>query len=220
MKRFNVKKILAVVMSVVLMAQFALSTAADTVVTYISDIRLFSADSESGAKQDAADMGYTVFDHDLNQGTGKKWILLGYKTTTDPSKAVTDIKIMNTNGGYIVDDSAAEIQKMYDDMKAEAQYMMGVVEAYRDTANSGSEYAEAARTALNAFTYSREIGGTEHPLGDFLLTDANVDDLVQLIYFADQHIPWTMFQYLSLGILPSGYTSWMDRTVENLNDPG
>ena len=37
------------------------------------------------------DNGFTLIDRDLNQDAGGKWIYMGYKTSTDPSRAITGI---------------------------------------------------------------------------------------------------------------------------------
>ena len=90
---------------------------------YISDIRLGNAyyDSNDGPTEDqvVAELerdGYIVLKDgsgyaDLNagadapyikEGPTKKKVLLGYKTTTDPKEAITDLAVMNMKGGYSV----------------------------------------------------------------------------------------------------------------------
>lgn len=65
--------------------------------TYISDIKIGSGSKtdRSVSYNNAADGGYTVIDYDLNKKVGGDYIYLSYKTTTDPTKAISDIIIMS-----------------------------------------------------------------------------------------------------------------------------
>lgn len=59
--------------------------------TYISDIKCANNSSASSAQNALTSAGYNVIDFDLNKGAGGDYIYMGYKTTTDPSKAIKDI---------------------------------------------------------------------------------------------------------------------------------
>lgn len=60
---------------------------------YISDIDIGSSSSSSTAKSSLTSKGYTVLDFDLNKDAGGNYIYLGYKTTTDYSQAIKDIRV-------------------------------------------------------------------------------------------------------------------------------
>ena len=78
-------------------AQEASSEAKEEV--YLKSIKL-----EEGSKEDAkaalAADGYIFLDQNLNEGTGQKGVWLGYQTTTDPTQAIYDMKLMNMKGGF------------------------------------------------------------------------------------------------------------------------
>ena len=67
--------------------------------TYIKEIRISTASTADAAKKWLTDNGYIVVDTDLNQKTGKDYVYIGYKTTTNPDEAVTDISLMQMDGG-------------------------------------------------------------------------------------------------------------------------
>ncbi len=67
---------------------------------YIGAINFAAASSASSAKNELTKNGYTVIDKDLNADAGGNYIYLGYKTTTDPTKALRDIR-------YYVADTAS-----------------------------------------------------------------------------------------------------------------
>ena len=66
---------------------------------YISSISISAASSASSAKNTLTSGGYTVIDKDLNADAGGSYIYMGYKTTTEPSKALRDIKF------YVADEA-------------------------------------------------------------------------------------------------------------------
>lgn len=59
---------------------------------YISSINISAAVSASTAKNSLTSGGYTLIDKDLNADSGGNYIYMGYKTTTDPTKALRDIR--------------------------------------------------------------------------------------------------------------------------------
>ncbi len=92
------KKILSVILSVLVVLSVLpltafLSFAAETP-TYIASIGI-SQDGSTGStgvndcKSELS--GHTIIDRDLNDGAGGDYVYMGYKTTTDPSKAITGI---------------------------------------------------------------------------------------------------------------------------------
>mgnify|MGYP006874679210 CR=1 FL=1 len=69
---------------------------------YLSDLRLIYADDYTEATEILAASGlesYKLLNANLNEGTGKTGTWLAYKTTTDIEDAITDISVMQMNGG-------------------------------------------------------------------------------------------------------------------------
>jgi len=91
--------------------------AAANAADYISEIKIFIGDYTTAEAE-----GFTLLKDgnnpvDLNQNAGgglgskgEKAVYLGYKTTKDRSKAITDIALMNMKGGYDV----AEYEALFD----------------------------------------------------------------------------------------------------------
>ena len=70
---------------------------------YLSDLRIIYADNKAEASEILADSGlegYKLLNANLNENTGKTGVYLAYLTTTDIEDAITDIAIMQMNGGY------------------------------------------------------------------------------------------------------------------------
>ena len=56
---------------------------------YITDIGIAYATRKSNAQNLVTNNGFTLIDRDLNEDAGGKYIYMGYKTSTDPSRAIT-----------------------------------------------------------------------------------------------------------------------------------
>ncbi len=104
-----VSKMIAAALGAVLTFQNPLQAFAAASPTYLSEVKLSYGDNEEEAKQWLKDRGYTVIEQNLNEKadsilTQSRAVYLGYKTTKDPSLAITDMKVMNMNGQYSYDD--------------------------------------------------------------------------------------------------------------------
>ena len=59
--------------------------------TYICELCIAMGDSTENACSKLTREGYMTIEEDLNRGVGGEYICLGYKKTSDPSKAISDI---------------------------------------------------------------------------------------------------------------------------------
>ena len=170
MKRWWIKG-LALLVSVTCMVQFAYPAVAEAANTeYVQEVILSYGKTAEDAKQWLTDNGYAVVDTDLNQGADdvlskKRAVYLGYRTTDDPAKALTDMKVMNMAGGYSVQD----YQKMLSDQKTELRKFISnfliTVEEYRENYRNQKPRALQAYTLLNLI----RDDDTERLLGDLFL---------------------------------------------------
>ena len=89
------------VLSIIITSHISSFAAAEEV--YISDLRIIYADSYSEAKEilsETAFKNYKLLNENLNDGTKEIGVWLAYDTTTDIEDAITDLAIMQMNGGY------------------------------------------------------------------------------------------------------------------------
>ncbi len=136
------------------------SYAAGTRTEYISEIVI-----ESGADKEAAlkAAGYTVLGNLTSADKGSTFI--GYKTTTDPQKAVTDIKVMNMNGKYSYSDYDVMLRKQAAAIEESMDAIAVLIEEFRTNYNAGKLTAIHCYEILNKFYNDDE----ETYMGDFLL---------------------------------------------------
>ncbi len=174
---------------------------------YIEEVRLSYGDTAEEAKSWLIENGYTVLDHDLNDGTGKQYVYLGYRATNDKNKAITDMAIMDMKGGY----SFGDYEKMLEEREAEIQatihYFQATVKEFAANYKNGDNASVSAFGMLNRF-YEDDSG---LGLGEFLTT--YVDDagqLTKLFMQSNQSVMSFMFYLLALGCTDSSETgNWL-----------
>ena len=170
---------------------------------YLKDVKLVQAATKEEAKTKLELSGYAFLDQNLNEGTGKDGIWMGYLTTTDPTQAIYDMKLMNTKGGFTRSsmEKALEAQESaLEDMAEDLDYLVAeFIEAYKD----GSVAAQKAYMALNFF---RVVDGEtelleENGLG-YQIVGGNVtiSKLIEILLFCDPVIVDSIVKILTMGI--------------------
>ena len=154
---------------------------------YISEVKVGMGKTSEEAAKELLEEGYTILTEngeyaDLNEDAGTsnafrdgpsdKIVYIGYKTTTDPSEAITDLAVMNMKGGYSVE----EYNKLMNDhmegeIKPFVDRFIAALNEYRENYNKpedsiGHKRADLYRQLLNLLT-DDDTGGK--PLGDLLL---------------------------------------------------
>ncbi|MBR6420381.1 MAG: hypothetical protein IKS42_08595 [Oscillospiraceae bacterium] len=135
-------KLTAAAMTAVLAFQNPVQAYAASKPVYISDLLISYAkgtgkDDIAAAKKWLTDKGYVVLDQDLNADTDnivskKRPVFLGYKMTSNPKEAVTDIRLMNMNGDYSYDDYAELVTSQREEIGLFLEQIKTALKAYRE----------------------------------------------------------------------------------------
>ena len=117
------KKLLTIITSALLCMTMLVLSPAQVIASaesngkkYISEVKVGMGESSDEASKELLDEGYTILADDkgnyadlnedagakspLKGGPNQKIVYLGYKTTDDASDAITDLAVMNMNGGF------------------------------------------------------------------------------------------------------------------------
>ena len=174
---------LSLTLAVIMALLGAAQVLADSEKTYVSEVKVAMGGS---AESDLTNEGFTILCDDngdpvdLNQGAGggkgslgNKKVLLGYKTTTKRTEAITDLAVMNMCGGYDVNEYELLMKRyMGAQIKPFIDKFIVAINEYRENIESEDEVnrqrAEYIRGALNMFT-DDDCGGAG--LGDLLLNE-------------------------------------------------
>ncbi len=169
-------------------------------VYYISEVKVFQAETEAEAQRLCESEGFTCAQKNLNGGTGKDAVFMGYKLTENKNLALYDIKLLQMNDGYDIKDYAeanAELEKS-NSGAAETMYASAneFIVNYRD----GSPKAIEAYTGLNLFNIPEADNAK---LGDYILQGkATKDFFAKVITRASTGAVNAITNFLATGLTP------------------
>ncbi|MBR0119622.1 MAG: hypothetical protein IJM01_05795, partial [Eubacterium sp.] len=171
---------------------------ADT--TYVSDIRLFySMESQEDAERLCEDAGFTpVKDGNLNAGTSKDNVVMGYQETDDREDAITSIKFLSMDSGYDMKDYK-ELQKEYESSNASIiDTVVAAATEFIGNYEAGSPKALEAYEGLNLIDVPE---ADDMKLGDYIVSGmADWDFFAQVLARASAGTVSAIIGYLSSGL--------------------
>lgn len=189
---------------------------------YISDIKMVSINDDDPedrerAQKELTDAGYKITYSNwgnLNAGADDGCCYIGYKTTTDRSKAITDLRVMDMNGGYIktsYDGLNPATRQGIDRMKAG---MNDAAKELNENYGKGSPAAKYAIEDLNRLT----IDSLDNmPMGNAIVLNKLTDDVLEdILTHASGRTLSLIFNYLMVGCADysSDGKTWIDRVNE------
>lgn len=190
-KQMKLKKLTACIISVILSAIMAVMSPVQVLAAsqtlYIEEVVLATKNTDDEkwtADQCKAWLtkgGYTIVNKDLNAGTDDPPCYLGYKTTTDPSKAITDLSIMDMKGGYSASQYKEMLEKKATDIRETVNSLLSVIKEYQANYKKSSPAANSACNALQMFfdgalesngniTEDSKKRDTQEQMGNFFLS--------------------------------------------------
>ena len=216
------KRALCAVLALVMLCTLVLNAAAVGTAEgkqYVKDVMLIYAESKQEAKTHLPE-GYTLLEHDLNEGTEYVYdvyhVYMAYTTTSDPEEAITDIKLMNMNGGFAYSDYEEQLQNVDQRVRKIADELMIAVEVFKENYVKGTYGARAAYRALSFFTVD-EAGGQS--LADYMIYGEPTDAFyIKLVLNAHRDIISAILSALTMAIQGEEGDTWLDRLAE-IEDP-
>ena len=137
---------------------------------YVSEVYMAYGKDEAAAKKVLEDGGYTSVKGSLN-AKAKTYVMLGYKTTDDKAKAIKDLALMNSKGGYSVGDYENMLKNKKNEIAAYLKGFMDMVKEYR------ANYAKKDGRAILVHDTLNNIKDDDSKMGmgDLLLGDTLQD---------------------------------------------
>ena len=186
--------VLCMTMLILAPTQVVASAADNTEKKYISEVKVGMGETSDQASKELLAEGYTILkDNDgnyadlnedagsksaLKEGPNQKIVYLGYKTTADASDAITDLAVMNMDGGYSYDDYEKLMQThMETQIKPFVGRFIATLREYRENLQKPQDSANYKRAnyykaQLNKLT-DDDTGGK--PLGDLLVNQTKYE---------------------------------------------
>ncbi len=167
-----IKRFIAVVLSIVCATQLSCQAFAVSFTgkSYVKEMVISYGKTADEAKAWLKDNNYKIIDCNINDGADdmfahKRAVYLGYKTTLDADKAITDMKLMNMNGNYSVLDYKMLLEEQKSDIRLFITDFITAVSEYRANYKKGQARAVAAHDMLNLL----HDDDTNRNMGDLLL---------------------------------------------------
>lgn len=180
--------LLCVTMLTLYPTQLVASAAGTEGKKYISEVKVGMGETSDQASKELLADGYTILTDDkgnytdLNKDAGsksafkggpnQKIVYLGYKTTDNAGDAITDLAVMNMNGGYSYEDYEKLMDnQMESQIKPFVNRFIATLTEYRDNLKKSKDSinykrANYYKTLLNKLT-DDDTGG--QPIGDLLV---------------------------------------------------
>ena len=161
---------------------------------YISEVKVGMGETSEEASKELLAEGYTILKESdgsyvdvnyeagtksgLKSGVTQRIVYIGYKTTTNPKEAITDLAVMNMNGGYSIQDyKTLMANHLEGEIKPFVNRFIAALKEYRENYNKPADSlahirADYYRQMLNKLT-DDDTGGK--PLGDLLLNETKYE---------------------------------------------
>ena len=193
---------------------------------YIKEMKVLTLDTDSAKiaqdwcdeqpenQDNDSDNDWAFVDGSLNRGAKGTWhaqngaVFLVYRTTTDPSEAITDLAVMNEKGNYSEGAFKRLLKTQKDQYIDMVNNMKQMLEEYRANVNKKVPTALQAKEFLNS--YVEDDSGKN--LGD-LLMDISDENLAELFLQMNGTVVLTVEQQLAFACDTAG-TTFLDRMVK------
>ena len=224
--KVSAKKVIALLVAAIMLVMVPAQSMAASGGKYVSDVYIMYAKNPSDAEKQLKSKGYTPVLADLNLAA-KTSAMMGFKTTNDKSKALRDISLMNSKGGYSVGDYGNLLKTKKKEIANFVKGFMDAVKEFRYNHDvKKNKRALLAHELLNKY-YDSDSG---KKMGDLLLGDTLQDkvgvdesidydnkgkdpDLVTIIMQASPIALNSIFEILGMAV-DSNEKSWMQRYSE------
>ena len=200
-------KFLKVLISMLLVVTMCLTmmmpASAGRVTYYLSDLKMAEAATEDEAKNLLTNAEYEILDKNLNPG-GDKAVYLGYKKSTNVDDAITDVRVMNMNGGFNVSDYETIFEEAMDTYSSEVNNLRIAAKEFAENYKAGKKEAQLAYRQLNYY-YVENDKGVKTNMGDYMLNfPADNKDFADILLKGNPNILDNIRILLSMGVADGG----------------
>jgi len=175
---------------------------------YVSEIKMATCNSLAEAKEELK--GYTVVESNINEGMSNnaQQVYLGYKTTKDKNKAITDIRMMDMNGGYSFCDYEKALEKQLETVQNEINSFADAVKEFQKQYKAGSKNAVYAYDEMNKYKDDDQ----NVLIGDlFIDENVSVEKLQTVFMQGNGSVIMAIEELLAIGCADN----WLERLATN-----
>ena len=197
------KVLISMLLVVTLCMTMVMPASAGRVTYYLSDLKMAEASTADEAKKLLTDAGYTVLDKNLNPG-GDKAVYLGYMKSKNVDDAITDVKVMNMNGGFNISDYETIFQDALDQYSSEVNNIRVAAKEFAENYKAGKKEALNAYRQLNYY-YVENDKGVKTNMGDYMLNFPETNEgFADILLKGNPNILNNIRILLSMGVADGG----------------
>ncbi len=196
------KVIISMILVVTMCVTMMMPASAGRVTYYLSDLKMAEAATEDEAKNLLTGAGYEILDKNLNPGG--KAVYLGYKKSTNVDDAITDVKVMNMNGGFNISDYETIFEEALDQYSSEVNNLRVAAKEFAENYKAGKKEAKLAYRQLNYY-YVENDKGVKTNMGDYMLNfPSDNKDFADILLKGNPNILDNIRILLSMGVADGG----------------
>ncbi len=143
--------IIALILTLTLVALAPLNTAAATVGKYVSELYIAYGKDEADAEAVLTSKGFLPIKGNLNDNCDA-YVMMGYKTTDDIRESITDIAVMNMDGSFNTTEYTEVLRQRKTQVADLLEGFMATIMEYRANYRDGKAKATAVHDLLNKLT--------------------------------------------------------------------
>ncbi|MEE0968566.1 MAG: hypothetical protein U0M06_04250, partial [Clostridia bacterium] len=197
------KILISMLLVVTMCITMVMPASAGRVTYYLSDLKMAEANTADEAKKLLTDKGFTVLDKNLNPGGGKV-VYLGYKKSKNVDDAITDVRVMNMNGGFNISDYETIFEEAMDTYSSEVNNLRIAANEFAANYKAGKKEAQLAYRQLNYY-YVEDDKGVKTYMGDYMLNfPGDNKDFADILLKGNPNILDNIRILLSMGVADDG----------------
>ena len=204
------RRILAVILVVSLLLTSNISALAAAQEVYLSDIRIIYAEDYNEAREilnGTEFVDYRILNKNLNEGTKEIGVWIAYKSTTDIDDAITDLAVMQMDGGYKEGNYQEMIKESLEEYKKMGEKYETIIEYFNTAYDEEHFLAQLAYRQLNLYTVKTlDIDKKYIPsfegelLGDIFYDGIDSDELAEMFMEGNSQVLNNVRELLAMGV--------------------
>ena len=152
-----------------------LARAQEAKAQYVGEVRIYQGKTAEAAAEACKKDGFIPVEGNLNEGTDKDAVILGYSTTENKDEAITDVRMMQMTSGFSTINYKDLVARQYPGLDSVIDEQYNIIKEFKSKVESGSYNAKTALRFLNLY----EIPELNMKLGDYYLSDSLNKEMLQ-----------------------------------------
>ena len=189
-----------------------LARAQEAKAQYVGEVRIYQGKTAEAAADACKKDGFIPVEGNLNEGTDKDAVILGYSTTENKDEAITDVRMMQMTSGFSTINYKDLVARQYPGLDSVIDEQYNIIKEFKSKVENGSYNAKTALRFLNLY----EIPELNMKLGDYYLSDSlNKEMLQKLLLQTAAAVSTTVYNQLALGVSDCSEDNWASRVYQN-----